>query len=99
MVQEKSGVEQIDADNSEGLLLQAVLMIQHSNMNNDAAIFIARVGLELYAHPAVAFVGALVVAGLRRPAEFRFGPVLSARRHTLPIWDQNYSIGMSGKRL
>src|SRR5882672_142035 len=37
-------------------------MIQHANMNDDAAVLIPRMALELYAHPTMAFVGALKVA-------------------------------------
>lgn len=62
MVQEKSGVQQIDSYNPQGLLLQAVLMIKHPHMDVYLAIFIARVGLEFHTHPAVAFVGAVIVA-------------------------------------
>ena len=57
-MQKKSGVKKIDADNAQSLLLQDVLVVQHAHMDDDLAVLISRVGLELHAHPAVALVGA-----------------------------------------
>ena len=63
MTEEKSPVEQIHADNPQGLLLQGVLRVQHPHVQDDLAVLVARILLETDSHPAVTFVGAQVVAG------------------------------------
>ena len=80
VMQKEGGVKQIDSDDPQGLLLQAVLMIEHANVDDDLAVLIAGVGLELDAHPAVALIGALKVAGGDGIGEGEEGGAVSARR-------------------
>src|SRR5579883_3487278 len=63
MMVEKGGEQQIYADDSERLLLQIVLMIQHPHMNDDLAVFVPRMCLIFDTHPPVALVGALEIPG------------------------------------
>ena len=62
VMQEKRAVEQVDANDAQNLLLKVVFAVQHADVDDDLAVLVARVGLVLYAHPAMAFVGAQVVA-------------------------------------
>ena len=55
-------INQVDAYDSQRFLLKGVGLIEHSDMNDDLATFVARVGLEIYAKPAVAFVGAMKIS-------------------------------------
>ena len=66
VVEEEGPVEQVHADDPQGLLLQGVLRVEHPHVQDDLAVLVARIGLETHAHPAVAFVGPLVVAGGNR---------------------------------
>ncbi len=61
-MEKEGGIEQIDSDNPQGFLLQAVLAFEHADVDDDLAVFIPRVGLELHAHPAMTLIGALIVA-------------------------------------
>ena len=79
VMQEKSGVKKIDADDAQRLLLQAVLVVQHANVDDDLAVLVPRVSLELHAHPAVALVGALIVTGRDRVGEGKEGGAVAAR--------------------
>ena len=49
-------------------------------MDDDLAVFVPRVGLELYAHPAMAFVGALIVACRHGIGEGEEGGAAATRR-------------------
>jgi hypothetical protein len=62
-MQEAGGVKQVHTDDAERFLLQAVFVLEHPHMNQNLAVVIARMGLILDAHPAVALVGALKVPG------------------------------------
>ncbi len=79
-MQEKGGVEQIDAHDAQSLLLQVVFTIEHADVDNDLAVVVPRVGLKFYAHPAVALVGALIVAGRHRVGEGEESRAVAARR-------------------
>ena len=62
VVQEKRTIEQIDADDPEGFLLEGSLVVEHPHVEDDLRRLIARMRLKFHAHPAVAFVAALVTA-------------------------------------
>ena len=62
VMQEERGIEQVHADDAQRLLLQAVFVIEHAHVDEDLAVFIARMSLIFDAHPAVALVGALIIA-------------------------------------
>ena len=63
VVLEERAVQQVDADDAERLLLQRGLDVEHPDVQDDLARLVARVGLELDAHPAVALVAAPEAAG------------------------------------
>jgi hypothetical protein len=46
----------------ERLLLETVFVIEHPDVDEDLAVFIARVSLVLDAHPTVALVGSVEIA-------------------------------------
>ena len=79
-MQKESSVKKIDADNAEGLLLQAVLVFQHSDVDDDLAVFVPRVGLKFHPHPAMALVGAMIVARRHRVGESEESGAVAARR-------------------
>ena len=62
VVLEERAVQQVDADDAERLLLQRGLGVEHPHVQDDLARLVARVRLELHAHPAVALVAAPVAA-------------------------------------
>ena len=62
VMMKKRGVQQVDPGNLQRLLLQAVFVVEHAHVQQDLAVFVARVRLEFDAHPAVAFVGAVKIA-------------------------------------
>ena len=80
VMQKKRRIEEIDPNDTQRLLLQTVLMIEHADMDDDLAVLIARVSLVLHAHPAVALVSALKVAGCHGVGEGKEGSGVSARR-------------------
>src|ERR1035438_10468644 len=86
MVQKEGRVQKIDSDDTQRLLLQLVLVIQHSNMQDDLAVVIARVSLVFYAHPAVAFVGAMKITRRDGVGEGEEAPGLAAR------WPQTFQV-------
>ena len=47
VMQEKGAVEQVDAHDAEGFLLQIVFTIEHPDVDDDLAVLIARVGLDI----------------------------------------------------
>jgi hypothetical protein len=98
VVQEKSRIQQIHSDNSQGLLLLAVLMIKHPHMDNDLAIFIARMGLELHTHPAMAFVGAVIVACRYSIGERKKGGGLPVAMDRSVLFHRYFSSGVSPNR-
>ncbi len=57
VMQEKCAVEKVHPDDAEGFLLQLVLVVQHAHVDDDLAVLIARMRLELDADPPVAVVG------------------------------------------
>ena len=69
MVQEEGAVQQVDADHAESFLLQAGLAVEQAHVHDDLALLVARVALELEAHPAVAFLGAVKTLGRHRVGE------------------------------
>ena len=79
VMQETGGVEQVHADDPERLLLQTVFVIEHPDVDQDLAVFIARVSLIFDAHPAVALVGALVIARRDGVGEDEEGGGVAAR--------------------
>src|SRR5688500_14054643 len=54
-MQKKRAVKEIDANDPERFLLRRSVFIEHPHVHDDLARFIARMRLELYPHPAVAF--------------------------------------------
>ena len=62
VMKEKCSVAQVDADDSERLLLQRGLGVEHAHMHEDLAGLIVRTALKLDSHPAVALVRALEAA-------------------------------------
>ena len=69
VVVEERAVQQVDADDAERLLLQRRLGVEHPHVQDDLAGLVARVRLELHAHPAVALVAAAVAARDHRVGE------------------------------
>ena len=63
VVLEERAVQQVHPDDAERLLLQRGLVVEHPDVQDDLARLVARVRLELHAHPAVALVAAAVAAG------------------------------------
>ena len=63
------GVDQVDAEDAQRLLLSPVLAIEHPHVRQDLTGLGAGCRLEADAHPAVAFVVALVAAGTHRVGE------------------------------
>jgi hypothetical protein len=63
VMQEKAAVAEIHTDDTERLLLCLRVGVEHAHMDDDLTRFVARVALKFHAHPAVAFVGALEIAG------------------------------------
>ena len=47
VIQEKSAIDQIHADNSQRFLLQGVLGVEHPHVQDDLAVLIAGMGLEI----------------------------------------------------
>ena len=66
VVETERAVEQVDADDAQGFLLQGVFGVEHPHVQDDLAVLVARMGLKSHAHPAVALVGALEVARRNR---------------------------------
>ncbi len=69
VVLEECGVHEVHADDAQRLLLQLRVLVEHAHMHDDLAGLVERVSLEAHAHPAVAFVAALVAAGDDRVGE------------------------------
>ena len=61
MVEEARSVDEVNADNSERLLLQLVGLVPHAHVNDDLRRLVSRMRLEFNTHPAVAFIGAFVI--------------------------------------
>src|ERR1700722_6359936 len=78
-MQEKSGIEEVDANNAQSFLLKVVFAIEHPNMDSDLAILVPRVRLKLYAQPAMALVSALIIAGRHGVGENEEGGAIPAR--------------------
>ena len=74
VMEEEGTVEQVHADDAQGLLLEGGLGVLHADVDDDLARLVVRVGLEFDAHPAVAFVAALVAARDDRVGERRRTP-------------------------
>ena len=53
MVHKERAVKQIHADDAERFLLQCVLRVEHSYMDENLTVLIPGVCLELDTHPAV----------------------------------------------
>jgi hypothetical protein len=66
---EEGGVQEVDADDAERLLLQRGVLVEHPDVDDDLAGLVAGLGLEAHAHPAVALVAAAVAAGHHRVGE------------------------------
>ena len=64
VVKKEGPVKQVHANDTEGLLLRLVLAIEHAHVEDDLAVFVPGMGLELHADPAMALIIALVGAGL-----------------------------------
>jgi len=62
LIQEADGIQQVDADDTKRLLLRAVFVVAHADVDYQLRIFGVRASLVTNAHPAVALVGALKVA-------------------------------------
>ena len=69
VVLEERAVQQVHPDDAERLLLQPGLDVEHPHVHDDLAGLVVRLGLELHAHPAVAFVAAPVAARHHRVGE------------------------------
>jgi hypothetical protein len=59
VVLEEGAVQEVDADDPQRLVLARRLDVEHPYVQHDLARLVARVGLELHAHPAVALVAAV----------------------------------------
>ena len=79
VMQEKRGVKQIHADDAQRLLLKIVFAIQHADVDDDLAVVVPRVSLKFDAHPAMALVGALIVAGRHGVGEGEESSAVSPR--------------------
>ena len=66
---EERAVQQVHPDDAERLLLQPGLDVEHPNVHDDLAGLVVRLGLELDAHPAVAFVATPEAARHHRVGE------------------------------
>ena len=55
---EERAVEQVDPDDAERFGLRRVVVVEHAHVQDDLARLVARMSLELHAHPAVTFVRA-----------------------------------------
>ena len=75
---EESAMQEIDPDDAEGLLLQRRFHVEHAHVQDDLARFIVRMGLELDAHPAVAFVAAAEAPGYDGVGEGEEGRVVAS---------------------
>ena len=62
MMKKEGAVEEVDANDSEGLLLEGGFGIQHTHVDEDLTWFVARAGLKLHPHPSMAFVAAFEAA-------------------------------------
>src|SRR6266699_667934 len=83
-MQEKSAVEEIDSHDAQSLLLEIVFLIEHSDVDNDLAVFVPRASLVFDAHPSVALVCTLIVASRHGVGEGEEGGGVSAR-HPQPF--------------
>ena len=63
VVLKESPVEQVDTDDSDRLLLQRRLGVEHVDVQNDLARLVAGMRLKLQPHPSVALVVPLIAAG------------------------------------
>ena len=63
MVEKECPVEQVDPDDANCLLLERCIDVEHSNMKDDLAGLVARMGLELQSHPPMALVVPFEAAG------------------------------------
>ena len=66
----EGAIEQIDANNTERLLLKDILLVQHSNVQDDIAGRPFGLGLESNSHPAVTFVGSFKTPSGHRVGEY-----------------------------
>ncbi len=69
VVLEERAVQQVHPDDAQCLLLCPGLDVQHPHVHDDLARLVVRLGLELHAHPAVAFVTAPEAARHHRVSE------------------------------
>ena len=74
----EGAVDDVDADDAQGLLLEHVLPVPHPHVQEDVARLRVGLGLEPDAHPAVGLVVALEVLGRDRVGEDEEGGVLAA---------------------
>ena len=77
---ERRTVDEIDAGDAEGFLLEKVLGIQHANMENDVAEFRTGRVLETQAHPAVGFIVAAEAAGCDGIRKNKESPIVAGCR-------------------
>src|SRR6266853_2654046 len=84
MMQKKSAVEEIDSHDAQSLLLEIVFLIEHADVDNDLAVFVARASLVFDAHPSMALVRTLIVASRHRVGEGKEGGGVPAR-HSQPF--------------
>jgi hypothetical protein len=77
-MQEKCGIEEVDPDDTQCLLLEAIFVVEHSDMDDDLAVVFPWVSLVLHAHPAVALIGALKAAGCPSVGEGEEGGAIPA---------------------
>src|ERR1700694_3260313 len=85
-MQKKRGIEEVDPDNTQRLLLEAIFVVEHTDMDDDLAVVIPWVSLVLHAHPAVALIGALKAARCHSVGEGEEGGAIPAR------WPQPFDI-------
>jgi hypothetical protein len=62
MVQHAGSKHQDHAHHTQRFLLKSICLIEHANVDDDLAAFVAWMGWEFNAQPAVAFVGAMKVS-------------------------------------
>ena len=79
MVVEERCVEQVYANNAESFLLQAVLVVQHADVEDNLAVLIPRMRLIFHAHPTVALIGPLKISRRHRIRERKESGAVTAQ--------------------
>ena len=79
-VKKAGTVEEIDADDAQGLLLRRVLEVEHAHMHHDLLGLAAGLGLKLHPHPAVTVVVTAKTARRHRVREGKEGRLRAALR-------------------